>query len=148
MTRKIVLDSCVVSKLFLNEKDSEAAVDLFARATHMDCELYAPNFLYYEVIHVAQYYALPIKQVVTMLNDEISLLLKLIEPTKEHIAKAITIIQMGHTQSGFPSIYDAIFHAMAIVDDATFITADRKHLTKTKHLGNILLLADYTQAFT
>jgi predicted nucleic acid-binding protein len=56
--------------------------------------------------------------------------------------KAIDITQQGHPQSGYPSIYDSVFHAMAICNDATLVTADRRHYEKTKQLGHIIQLKD------
>jgi hypothetical protein len=35
-----------------------------------------------------------------------------------------------------------MYHALAIEEEALFITADRKHYEKTKHLGNIELLSN------
>lgn len=42
------------------------------------------------------------------------------------------ISQRGQAKSGFPSMYDSIYHALAIKLDAIFLTADKKHDAKTK----------------
>ena len=41
------------------------------------------------------------------------------------------------------SFYDAIYHAIAINHNATFITADEKYYAQTKSLKHIQLLKDY-----
>ena len=50
--------------------------------------------------------------------------------------------QTGQPNSGSPSFYDACYHAIALINDCDFITADKKHYEKTKALGNIRLLQD------
>ena len=50
--------------------------------------------------------------------------------------------QTGQLNSGSPSFYDACYHAIALLNNCDFITADRKHYEKTKALGNIRLLQD------
>lgn len=41
------------------------------------------------------------------------------------------------------SFYDASYHALAIQNEATFLTADKKYYDKAKKLGHIQLLKDY-----
>lgn len=41
------------------------------------------------------------------------------------------------------SFYDAAYHALAIKEGATFITADEKYVRKTQKEGHILLLKNY-----
>jgi len=41
------------------------------------------------------------------------------------------------------SFYDASYHALAISENATFLTCDKKYYEKTKRLGHIKLLKDY-----
>lgn len=45
----------------------------------------------------------------------------------------------------FPKIsfYDASYHALAISEEATFVTCDKKYYEKTKKLGHIILLKDF-----
>ncbi len=44
-------------------------------------------------------------------------------------------------------MYDSIYHAMAINRHTTFVTADNRHIAKTKQLGSILLLNDWQTLF-
>lgn len=41
------------------------------------------------------------------------------------------------------SFYDASYHALAIEQKGTFITADKKYFEKTKKEGRVMLLKDY-----
>ena len=41
------------------------------------------------------------------------------------------------------SFYDAAYHALAISEGATFVTADEKYYETTKEQGNIILLQNY-----
>lgn len=42
------------------------------------------------------------------------------------------------------SFYDATYHALALLNQGTFITLDKKYYEQTKKLKHILLLKDYT----
>jgi predicted nucleic acid-binding protein len=53
------------------------------------------------------------------------------------------ICKAGHEKSGFPSFYDASYHALSIQYNCYFVTADKRHFTKTQQLGHILLLSDW-----
>lgn len=41
------------------------------------------------------------------------------------------------------SFYDASYHALAICENATFVTSDKTYFEKTKKLGHIKLLSDF-----
>lgn len=41
------------------------------------------------------------------------------------------------------SFYDASYHALAIKEEGTFVTADQKYFHKTHKEGHIMLLSDY-----
>ena len=55
---------------------------------------------------------------------------------------------LWHEKSGFPTIYDSIYHALAIQLDAVFLTADKKHYAKAKEYGHIKLLSEWETIFT
>lgn len=135
-----IVDSSVFNKLYLKEDGREEALYFFERSAKKEATLLAPTLLYYEVISTAQFYHLPLETIEDLLEEQITSTLILIEPQVEHRSKALQIIQQGHPKSGFPSIYDAIFHALAIVEKGTLITADKKYYAKTKTLGHIKLL--------
>ncbi|MBU2646535.1 type II toxin-antitoxin system VapC family toxin [bacterium] len=138
----LVVDSSVFNKLYLDEPDRDKAVYLFSLSVSKMTQLIAPTLLFYEVVHTSQSYGLPSKTIIRLLNRQTEKNLILLEPSLDHIQKALEIIETGHPKSGYPSIYDSIFHAIAIVEDTFLVTADKKHFAKTKSLGHILLLDD------
>ena len=55
--------------------------------------------------------------------------------------KAYEIAQIDTQGQGHISVYDATFHALALLNNTTLLTADIKHHRKTKdHVGKITLL--------
>ena len=50
------------------------------------------------------------------------------------------IVSDGQKNSGFPSLYDSVYHALAINNNCHFVTADKRHEAKTKQFGHIVLL--------
>lgn len=140
--KQLVIDTSVFNKLYLEEADSDQAIALFRRATAREFELQAPDLLYLEVISTANSYKVPIDFVVQLLDFQTRHLLPLRPLSRTEMRKAIEITQQGHPQSGYPSIYDSVFHAMALCNGATLVTADRRHYEKTKLLGNVVQLKD------
>ncbi len=51
--------------------------------------------------------------------------------------KAIEIARTGTSKSGYPELTDCLYHALAILNDAVFITNDQKHISKVKKFGHI-----------
>lgn len=44
---------------------------------------------------------------------------------------------------GRPSLQDCIYHAVALVEGGTFVTADERHVRKTAHHGSVALLREW-----
>ena len=61
--------------------------------------------------------------------------------------KAIEIARTGNPKSGYPELSDSLYHALAIVNDAIFVTNDFKHVAKVNRLGHVEKLADYQKVF-
>ncbi|MCI5223945.1 MAG: PIN domain-containing protein [Candidatus Electrothrix sp. AR4] len=57
--------------------------------------------------------------------------------------QAIAIARTGHAKSGYPELSDSLYHALAIMHDAVFVTNDRRHIAKTEIFGHIMPLAQY-----
>jgi len=70
-------------------------------------------------------------------------ILHIVVPNTEVRMKAIEIARMGNPKSGYPEWTDSLYHALAIFNDAIFITNDTKHLNKVKMLGHIEELAKF-----
>ena len=51
--------------------------------------------------------------------------------------KAIEIARTGNPKTGYPELTDSLYHALAILNDAIFVTNDKKHISKVKQFGHI-----------
>ena len=139
--QRYVIDSSVFNKLYLDEADRDKAQQLFIQAAAGEVILLAPDLLYLEVVNTAQRCGVPVNSVVDLLEAQQYLLdMRAVNDTERK--KAIEIMGSGHVKSGYPSIYDALFHAMALCNEGVFITADKRHYAKTQKLGSICLLSD------
>jgi predicted nucleic acid-binding protein len=138
--QRYVIDSSVFNKLYLDELDRDKAQQLFIKAASGEVMLFAPDLLYLEVVNTAQRCGVPIDGVVELLEAQ-RYLMQLRAVTNDERKQALQIIASGHDKSGYPSIYDAIFHAMALCNRAVLVTADKRHYAKTQMLGSINLLS-------
>ena len=139
--QRYVIDSSVFNKLFLDEVDRDKAQQLFIQAAAGRILLLAPDLLYLEVINTAQRCGVPLKGVVELLEAQ-KYLLEMRTVSEIERKTALQIIAQGHAKSGYPSIFDALFHAMALCNGAIFVIADKKHYTKTQILGSVCLLSE------
>lgn len=64
-------------------------------------------------------------------------------PDTEVRMKAIEIARTGNPKSGYPEFSDSLYHALAILNGAVFITNDAKHVAKVEKFGHIRGLAEY-----
>lgn len=74
--------------------------------------------------------------------------LHIIVPNTEVRMKAIEIARTGNPKSGYPELTDSLYHALAILNDAVFITNDAKHISKVNALGHIEALSKYNNFST
>lgn len=110
----VVLDACVAAKTFINEPDSPEAVKLISACVKSKIQISVPDIFKYEISQIA------VKKDCVPDN-----------------------ILHGHEKSGFPTMYDSVYHAMAIINDGMFITADKRHYEKVKSFGHIAMLDDW-----
>ncbi|MEZ5536016.1 MAG: type II toxin-antitoxin system VapC family toxin [Thiolinea sp.] len=136
-----IVDSSVFNKLYLEEPGSEQARHLFTRAQQREVRLLAPDLLRLEVLNTAQRAGVAVDKIAELI-DRLTPLIEIRPVTDDEYRKAIEIMQQGHDKSGYPSIYDSLFHAMAFCNDGVLVTADRRHLVKTETLGKVTKLAD------
>lgn len=144
MNRNCVLDSSVYVKLLIPEKDSERADRLFAETVGQEGYFLVPSIFLYEVVGVFRKHGCDQATIEEFIGKYYTdkPYIKTFGLEGKMIGKALKISEKGTKKSGFPSFYDASYHALAIMNDCDFITADRRHYEKTKNLGNIKLLAD------
>jgi predicted nucleic acid-binding protein len=138
MQNKIVIDSCVFNKIFLKEPDTQQALDLITALTEKN----------FDVLAIAQLNDYPAAKANALITGFQETQFKLIKPDIVCVEKAFEICNTGHIKSGFPSFYDAIYHALAILNNCYFVTADKRHFSKTSQLGNIVLLKDWENILT
>ena len=139
-----VIDANIFVKTFLQEEDSEQARELLSFCLENDVSLLVPSLFQYEVLSVLRQKDIDYSLARSTLNKFLNANLKVIEFSFDVAEKTFEISESGHEKSGFPSFYDASYHALAMLNDCDFITADKRHYEKTKELGNIKLLAEMT----
>jgi len=145
---QFVIDNSVFAKLFLEETGREDALMLIKYATRHDLTILAPDFFVSEFLSTVRAKEIDFNSAYGILEMQLKLGMKLINLNKLILEKALEISQMGHKKSGFPSVYDALYHGLAILNDCCFITADRKHQVKTRQLGHLILLEDWKTLFS
>jgi prevent-host-death family protein len=69
--------------------------------------------------------------------------LHIVVPNSEVRMKAIELARTGNQKIGYPELTDCLYHALAILNDAIFITNDQKHICKVKQFGHIQELSMY-----
>lgn len=141
--KTVVLDACVFSKLFLQEPDRDQAIALIKTLGEQRHTLMVPQLFFYEIMAVANYAKFDMGKTLALLEAHQKANLRLVEPDIEVLRTAATMTGSGHPKSGYPSFYDALYHALALCLGCPFITADKRHYEKTRQLGAIVLLADW-----
>jgi len=69
--------------------------------------------------------------------------IKIVVPNTDVRIKAVEMARIGHAKSGYPEFTDCIYHSLAILNNAIFITNDKKHISKVKEFGHIQELSRY-----
>ncbi|MEM7288781.1 MAG: type II toxin-antitoxin system VapC family toxin [Pseudomonadota bacterium] len=139
----IVLDSNVLTKLFLQEELHDDAKALIQELVRRKTPIYCPDIFLYEVLSIAAQNSFPVSDALGLLRNFERANLTLKPLTAGQLQLAIRITEDGHPKSGFPSIYDSSYHAIAISKQGLFITADQRHIRKTEKYGHIAHLSDW-----
>ena len=142
MTNKFVVDSCIFAKLFLLEEDRERVVEFFIKANQEKWQVLVPTLFKSEFLNIVYCKKIDFQQTYSILEHNLGTIIEVVDIDKKIMAKAISICEEGNQKSGYPSTYDATYHALAILNDCEFLTADSKYYEKTKHIGNIKLLKE------
>ncbi|RKX90574.1 MAG: hypothetical protein DRZ90_16230 [Spirochaetes bacterium] len=69
--------------------------------------------------------------------------IQIVVPNSKVRLKAIEMARVGHKKSGYPELTDCLYHSLAILNDAVFITNDKRHISKVKSYGHIQELSCY-----
>ena len=142
MNNKLVIDSCVFAKIFLEEEQSHIAKSLYLNACKENKIIMVSSIFEYEILTIIRKYDLPFDVLYPVIAGQIKASINVIHLEEEITKKAYEISKTGNEKSGFPSFYDSTYHALAILNDCDFITSDKKHYEKVKQLGNIKLLSN------
>ncbi len=67
----------------------------------------------------------------------------IIVPNTKIRMKAVELARNGNRKSGYPELSDCLYHALAMINNAIFVTNDKKHIAKVKHVGHIMELSAY-----
>ena len=140
----IVLDASVLVKLFKNEEGSAHARQFInVRLLDKKDAFLAPSILIYETLSAALHVEQPFDHITALLDHLRTLGLMIGDPEATELVLAEKIARTEAPGGGFPTLFDSIYHAMAIERHATLITANRRHLAKAGNFGHITLLADW-----
>jgi len=148
MKKKFIVDTSVTVKLFLEEEEADLADKVFKQAKEGEILLFAPTLTSYEVLNTLVKENIPndeIQEHLLMLKDYTEAkIINLVDYSESLALKTLEIATMDTKGKGHISSYDATFHALAILQQGVFLTADKKHYEKTKDIiGFVLLLGDF-----
>ncbi|HIE00091.1 MAG TPA: PIN domain-containing protein [Thiotrichaceae bacterium] len=143
-----VVDTSVTAKLFIDEELCDEVKQIYRQAIHKEIYLLAPELTCYELTNVLNKAAMPLAEVkehLLFFEEQIkNETLTIIPYSLEILNKASEIASIDTKGQGYISSFDATFHALAILMNAIFITADKSHYRKTKDLvGSIMLLENF-----
>jgi predicted nucleic acid-binding protein len=143
-----VVDSSVIAKLFLAEEERDKAQALLQQAIDGKAVLRCPALMLYEVTNVFIIQGIEVDAIKHNLAKLQGLIdhgiLAIIAPTVAHLEKTVELAATDTGGLGHISSYDAVFHALALQEGGIFITADKKHVQRTRSLfGAVMALADF-----
>lgn len=145
---RIVPDSNIFIKLLLQEPDSAEAIEFVQKCATDGVKLFVPEHFVYEIANVCVHYERPVEDALTLVEQHQQAGLQVIMPSKKVWLEAEKICQSGHIKSGFPSLYDAIYHALAVEVGAVFVTADTRHIAKSSRRGALCALSNWKTLFS
>lgn len=139
---RLVVDASVVLKWFLRGQpgemlvtEAEAVLSVIGRSR---TELFAPGHWIAEVVAVlARTKPGAVDDALIFLDDMRPVIVDGIPVVKR---AAQLSIRLNH------HLFDTLYHAVALEEAATLVTADEAYFSKAKDLGAIQLLADFSPA--
>lgn len=144
----IVLDSNVFAKTFLQEGDTDVVKALLRFIGQNDIKVLCPDVFLYEVLSIAAQNGFPLSHAVRLLRSFEKANLYMAPLTDRQLQLAMKMAEDGNSKSGFPSIYDSAYHALALSCQGVFFTADKRHISKAKGYGSVVFLDDWEAALS
>ena len=140
-------DANIFLEYIYGRKHANQSKKLLTNAIQNKIQLIAPSLMLDEITEVLCGNLNNINEIRSHLNylEQLSKqeVLFIVVPNTETRMKAVNIARIGHIKSGYPEYTDSLYHALAILNNGTFITNDEKHYSKVKKLGHIYKLSDY-----
>ncbi len=144
--KRYVLDANVFLEYIFGRKLQNIAKKLISQAITGEKEIIIPSLVLDEISEVLcgnmndlDKVTVHIRYLEELIYEEI---LRVVIPTTKIRIHAMKMAREGHKKSGYPEFNDCLYHALALFNDAVFITNDRKHFAKVKRFGHIQLLSD------
>lgn len=137
MPKQVVIDSNILIKSLREEDGSEKCQELIRGWISDGTLILVPSLFEFEVYAVLCARGDSCDFAQEIIEQWKGNVLRVVELKPEYIAKAQEIVKSGNNRSGFPSFYDSIYHAISIIEGATFFTADHKHVKKAEGFGFI-----------
>lgn len=147
-TSCVVIDSNVFAKSFLQEGDRELVKALFRFTSEHEIRILCPDIFLYEVLSIAAQNSFPLVQARDMLSAFQKAHLSISPLSQQQLELAMRMAEDGNEKSGYPSIYDSAYHALALAEQGVFITADKRHVAKVSKYGSVALLDDWENALS
>jgi len=144
---RFVLDANVFLEYIFDRELQDHAKQILQDAILKKIQLFVPSLLLDEITEVLSGNLDNLEAVKNHLKYIEKLAkqgdLQIIVPNTEVRMKAIEIARTGNAKSGYPDLTDSLYHALAILNDAVFITNDLKHIRKVKKFSHIKELSKY-----
>ncbi len=145
---KYVVDTSVVTRFLVHQVQRELTQKVFHQAYHKNIELITSSLIWYELNNTFVVRGIPINEAergMALFQKFIDQkMIQILPSNHETLRKAREIANTEVKGQGYISAYDATFHALALLKNGIFLTADRKHYLKTKELiGSVMLLEDF-----
>lgn len=136
----IVLDASVALKWYVQEEDTDKALEILHAHVQENLELNFPDLVFYEIANAVRYSpSKNPKDIEDILKSFGALRVNVVIPTVDMLAEAGSIA----FRHGI-SVYDAIYVALANELGCEFVTADEKLFRKIRSLKCARLLSKYS----
>ncbi len=136
----LIPDSNIFLSFFLDEKpEKKWAEDLFDEVVSKRIGFFVPSIWHYEICNRLSRLDDHLQEKSFLLFGRFRKICQVAELDDELVKRALEIIN----RFSKIAFYDAVYHALAILNDGTFVTLDQKYYEKTKTLKHIKLLKDY-----
>jgi predicted nucleic acid-binding protein len=139
----IVIDASIFVKLLKDEDDSDHARSFVDHMLAKGDGYLTPSLVLYETLSASLHVGVPLTTVGSLFEEFRALGLVIEEPNQADLTLAEAIARTQSPGGGYPTLFDSLYHAMAIERGGIFVTADARHVAKTARFGHATLLADW-----